>query len=403
MPAIHSMIQKYVLPSERATSASIVTAACFLGALLSNLISPMIISQSGWEACFLYFAAVPPLIWLPLWALIFKKEGFGFGDSDISERESFLISSNNIDNIDINKNSNGIDMKTKIMLTSIEPENSVDRNMKNIGINMNRIKVSTDEIFEAVDAKSIEENFRISLQPLKVVPLDHEHVQVLTESEILETNNINEVNEDKELTLRTLLSSPPVWAIIAAQYGQSWGMIGLLSWLPTYYSQRYNVPLESLSNFTVLPYFLQMLVAVSAGFFADKLVQSGVRTLKVRQSFQILGMLVPAACLTYCAYVPSLEANQAAALITFGSAISAMTVAAVSANHFDISPKNAGTIFGLGNTAGCIGKYSTNYINSFVYATDIMILQILSLFLSLKHTHTHTHTHTISQIHTHTL
>ena len=85
------MIQKYVLPSERATSASIVTAACFLGALLSNLISPMIISQSGWEACFLYFAAVPPLIWLPLWALIFKKEGFGFGDSDISERESFLF------------------------------------------------------------------------------------------------------------------------------------------------------------------------------------------------------------------------------------------------------------------------------------------------------------------------
>ena len=151
--------------------------------------------------------------------------------------------------------------------------------------------------------------------------------------------------EDRELTLRTLLSSPPVWAIIAAQYGQSWGMIGLLSWLPTYYNQRFGVPLESLSNFTVLPYFLQMVVAVSAGFLADH----------VRKTFQIIGMLVPAICLTYCACSPALDANQAAALITFGSAISAITVAAVSANHFDISPRNAGTIFGLGSTAGCIG------------------------------------------------
>jgi hypothetical protein len=30
-------------------------------------------------------------------------------------------------------------------------------------------------------------------------------------------------------SLRKLLQSPAVWAIIAAQYGQSWGMIGLLS------------------------------------------------------------------------------------------------------------------------------------------------------------------------------
>jgi hypothetical protein len=33
---------------------------------------------------------------------------------------------------------------------------------------------------------------------------------------------------------------------------------------------------------------------------------------------------------------------QAAAIITAGSAISALTVGAVSCNHFDISPNNAG-------------------------------------------------------------
>ena len=175
-----------------------------------------------------------------------------------------------------------------------------------------------------------------------------------------ENEKINEIENENDgqevLPLSYLLSSRPVWAIMAAQYGQSWGMIGLLSWLPTYYSERFHVPLDSLANFTVLPYFLQMIVGISAGLIADRLISSGVRTLTVRKSLQVTGMLVPAGCLALCAYLPSLDATTAAAFITFGSAISAITVAAVSANHFDISPKNAGTIFGIGNTAGCIGR-----------------------------------------------
>lgn len=102
-------------------------------------------------------------------------------------------------------------------------------------------------------------------------------------------------------------------------------------------------------------------------------------------------MLIPALCLTYCAYSPFLTSFQAAVLITFGrcacacvwdggrgwrvvvgwsvcsvgvcmytyvslivistsnnyifySAISAITVAGVSVSHFDISPKNAGVL-----------------------------------------------------------
>lgn len=173
------------------------------------------------------------------------------------------------------------------------------------------------------------------------------------------TNDVIKIEKkDSTLSIRTLLKSPPVWAIIAAQYGQSWGAIGLLSWLPTYYSKRFNVPFESLSEFTVLPYFLQMIVGVSAGFIADKLISSGVRTLLVRNILQITGMLFPAVCLALCAYLPSLSSAQAAILITSGSALSALTVAAVSANHFDISPENAGTIYGIGNTAGCIGTVS---------------------------------------------
>ena len=310
MPAIHSMIQKYVTATERVTSAAVVTAACFFGALLSNLLSPIIISQSGWEACFFYFAAIPPLIWLPLWAVFLSGQRTNLGSGVIGD---------NYEEVNLHDSANE---EKEASPTQILTTNSVQSGPSS------STGIDTEHI---LGADSSEINFAA---PVKIV---------------------DRVIGDEKLLLSTLLRSPPVWAIIAAQYGQSWGMIGLLSWLPTYFTQRFHVPLESLSSYTVLPYFLQMVVGISAGFCADRLVNAGVRTLLVRQAFQITGMLVPAACLAYCACTTSLEANQAAAAITLGSAVSAITVAAVSANHFDISPKNAGTIFGIGNTAGCIG------------------------------------------------
>ncbi len=264
LPSIHSMLQKYVKQSEKSTSASIITAACYLGALVSNILSPLIIAKSNWETLFIAFAAIPPLIWLPLWYLFFIKN-------------------------------------------SARNEN---------------VSVTTAETTEvAVAGKA---------------------------------------------SLRELLKSPPVWAIIAAQYGQSWGMIGLLSWLPTYYSQKFGVPIASLGSFTALPYLLQMIVAVAAGFAADKLIDSGYRVIVVRKVFQLIGMLAPALCLGYCSYA-QLSAIGTAALITLGSAISALTVSSVSCNHFDIAPKNAGTVFGIGNTASCIGGLIAVPVSGFIY------------------------------------
>ena len=314
LPAIHSMIQKYVGATERVTSAAVVTAACYLGALLSNLLSPIIISQSGWEACFFYFAAIPPLIWLPLWAVFLNRQKRDLGSGDKYEQVNLLQDGNH----------DSANKEEEVPLTPILTTHSVQSGDKQPA----------------------------GIEPAHILGADDSEINVAAPEKI--TDSV--IGDDGKLPLRTLLRSPSVWAIIAAQYGQSWGMIGLLSWLPTYFTQRFHVPLESLSSYTVLPYFLQMVVGISAGFCADRLVIAGVRILLVRQAFQITGMLVPAACLAYCACTPTLEANQAAVAITLGSAVSAITVAAVSANHFDISPKNAGTIFGIGNTAGCIGQ-----------------------------------------------
>jgi Major Facilitator Superfamily len=409
------MIQRYVRPSEISTSASVVTAACYLGALISNLISPSIISQYGWQACFLYFAALPPLVWLPLWGLIFGKKGFGLqddtqiievlnddtGSSGVQKIQQFdsqssgddielKIKLNDMSSVDskvfyeaptTSSSSQSMDTEERIITLSPSPSSSSSSSAKSSSTVKNKVyvakaKINADNTVYDIAPQStyVRDDWTVDStesDPLikSVTGNSAENKEVsgiqkyekTTEKENEKLNEkLNEIGNEKDnqevLPLSYLLSSRPVWAIMAAQYGQSWGMIGLLSWLPTYYSERFHVPLDSLANFTVLPYFLQMIVGISAGLIADKLISSGVRTLTVRKSLQISGMLVPAGCLALCAYLPSLDATTAAAFITFGSAISAITVAAVSANHFDISPKNAGTIFGIGNTVGCIGR-----------------------------------------------
>lgn len=279
LPAVHSMIQKYISPQDRSTSASIVTAACYLGSLLSNYFSPKIIEKFGWESCFQIFSIVPTVIWLPLWFL-------------------FILA-------------------------------------------FNKFTSSQDKITPSIESSDQDTLFVMNAGEEEVVTID------------------NNLNQDKEetLTVRELLTKPPVWAIIAAQYGQSWGMIGLLSWLPKYFSAKFQVPIAELGTFTVLPYLIQLLVSSGSGILADKLILSGRRPIDVRNGLQTLGMLVPAICLAGCALLTSLTAQQSFLLITLGLGFSALTCGAVSCNHFDISPKNAGTIFGLGNTASCLAGF----------------------------------------------
>ena len=166
LPAIHSMIKKYVDKSSRSTSASIITAACYAGALGSNLLSPQIIDASGWRSCFYLFSVVPPLLWLPMWAIFLqlfsKKE-----DLD----SNFLSSETNDEGIS---------------LMSIE-KNKEDGK-----------QASSDETIFPLTAAEEEEKKQL-------------------------------VEEGSILGLQQLLTCRPVWAIIAAQYGQSWGMIGACS------------------------------------------------------------------------------------------------------------------------------------------------------------------------------
>jgi len=75
---------------------------------------------------------------------------------------------------------------------------------------------------------------------------------------------------DTYLEVRELLAKREVLAIVVAQYTQSWGLYGLLNWLPTYIEHEFRVPVSSMASFTALPYLLQGAVGLASGVVADR-------------------------------------------------------------------------------------------------------------------------------------
>jgi ACS family sodium-dependent inorganic phosphate cotransporter len=160
--------------------------------------------------------------------------------------------------------------------------------------------------------------------------------------------------------LRRLWSRREVRAIAVCQYAQSYGMYGLLTWLPSFYSERYGVAVADLGGYTLLPYVLQGGLGLASGYLADRLIDSWSRenegesdggkaaaaverrakaVRRVRVSLQLGGMLGPAACLLF-AVSPLAEGdpNTASAAVTLGLALSALTLGGVSASHLDVAP-----------------------------------------------------------------
>jgi ACS family sodium-dependent inorganic phosphate cotransporter len=163
-----------------------------------------------------------------------------------------------------------------------------------------------------------------------------------------------------------------VWAICATQYCQSYGMYGLLTWLPTFFSDYYKVEVGDLAGYTLLPYLVQGVVGAASGPLADGMLARGWPVRRVRVLLQSIGMLGPAACLM-AAVSPLVgtSATAASALITLGLGLSALSLGAVSVNHLDIAPRHAGQVFGLGNTAATVsGLVSVPLTGYLLQTTD---------------------------------
>lgn len=170
--------------------------------------------------------------------------------------------------------------------------------------------------------------------------------------------------QDKSVPWRQIFSKAPVWAIIVGHFCNNWGLYVLLSWLPSYFASQLDVNLRAVWIYVAPPWIASFLVSNLAGWIADRMIASGRSVTFTRKALQTVGFLGPAAALGFLA--TATDAVTAVVLLSIGLGLASFTFAGAGCNHLDISPRHAGIIFGISNTAatvpGIIGVALTGFM-----------------------------------------
>ncbi|KAF8063765.1 PHT4 [Scenedesmus sp. PABB004] len=290
-PSIHSIIARNVPPSKRSTAVGVVTAASYAGTALAFGISPLLISRLGWQWVFYLFGA-SALLWLPVWLpLNVQRElappgGAGAGAGAAPAGGS---------------GSGGAAACGGAADADAPPAPA-----------------------GAGGGGEEEGQPLLARASFEIVP----GAAAAAASAAAAGAPPRGPRAAPGTGFAALMRRREVWAICACQYAQSYGMYGLLTWLPTFFSDYYHVEVGDLGGYTLLPYVVQGLVGLGAGALADSLLATrgwGVRRVRAASAF-----------------------------ITLGLGLSALSLGAVSVNHLDIAPRHAGMVFGAGNTAATL-------------------------------------------------
>ncbi|CAG8574357.1 12811_t:CDS:2 [Funneliformis mosseae] len=298
-PGVQSLIAKWIPAQERSRAVAVVTGSSLIGAVVGLPLATWLGSGVyGWECIFYLFGTIGVF-----WSLLWQIYGSSLPDQyeGISQEEIKLI--------------------------------------EGIG----KFEDEENHVANAEDGVSQQEGVR------------DQHSNAEDESTpLLVDNKKNDSKLTNDIPWMLILSKKEVWALLITYFCNSWGYFIMLTWLPTYYIDHFGIDIKKLGYFAVIPYAVQGVMGFVVGTIGDHMIHKvKFRVITIRRIAQSIGSFGVATFLLLAAYCAS-SPFEGIILITIGMGLNTFTLAGVSVNQFDIAPKYAGIIYGLGNTLGVI-------------------------------------------------
>ncbi|XP_025837209.1 putative inorganic phosphate cotransporter isoform X2 [Agrilus planipennis] len=160
---------------------------------------------------------------------------------------------------------------------------------------------------------------------------------------------------------KQILTSVPVWALIAAQIGHDWGNYAMVTDLPKYMSDVLNFNVTQNGLWSSLPYVVMWIVSMVFGWFCDWHITKGYTGITfARKFYTAVGAIGPGIFMLAASYA---GCDRMLAVIMFTVAMGFMGTfyCGMKVNTLDLSPNYAGTIMaiqnGLGAITGIIAPY----------------------------------------------
>ena len=159
-----------------------------------------------------------------------------------------------------------------------------------------------------------------------------------------------------------ILKSKPVWALIFALIGNSWGYITIVSDMPKYLKSVLKVSIEMNGYLTSLPFVCMCIFGAITSVLADSLIASGkLSTTWVRKIGNSLASFGPGIFLVIAAHSGCNTTKVLLFLIIGQSLLGAATVS-VLVNALDLAPNYAGSVMGLVNGISTLSGVFSPYV-----------------------------------------
>ncbi|EDV24988.1 expressed hypothetical protein [Trichoplax adhaerens] len=152
---------------------------------------------------------------------------------------------------------------------------------------------------------------------------------------------------------KSILASPPFWAILVAHFCENWGFYTFLTTLPTYFSRVIGMDIEKTGFLSALPYLCLSITCQLGGQLADYWrSRNTFTTTTVRKLFNTIACFGQAIFLIITAQMKSKAA--AVACVTIAVGFSGFGKSGYLVNHLDLSPKYASLLLGMTNFCASI-------------------------------------------------
>lgn len=186
-------------------------------------------------------------------------------------------------------------------------------------------------------------------------PAEHPNIPQDEKQYIESSLGMIETEEKLSTPWLKILSSRPMWALMATQSAHTWGFWMLLTKIPSYFQAVFKVNIKENGLMSALPYFSAWVFSFPVSFISDLLIKRNILTIQAsRKICNTFGEWVPALALIGLGYVDKEHSEIAVAILVIAVTSNVAIYCGHNVNHMDLSPNFAGPLMGIINTVANI-------------------------------------------------
>ncbi|XP_032789939.2 putative inorganic phosphate cotransporter isoform X2 [Daphnia magna] len=178
------------------------------------------------------------------------------------------------------------------------------------------------------------------------------------EQEYLESSTVSSAKARKlRVPWKSIMKSPPCWALLSATFGYNWALYMLLTELPIYMRNIMHFNLKSNSLLSALPWLLMWIFSLVVAKISDVVVRRDwISVNTTRKMFNTIAFCGPALCLTIVSFI-GCDRYWTLAILTLAVSLLGASYSGILINHLDLAPNFAGTLYGLVAGLACISSW----------------------------------------------